>query len=441
MYCHNHNGFGNCCMPYPQLCPVPGPTGPTGPTGMAGPPGPPGPTGATGPTGPIGATGLPGPTGPTGVAGSIGPTGPTGAAGNTGPTGPAGAAGNTGPTGPTGATGIPGPTGPTGAAGNTGPTGPTGANGIAGPAGPRGAAGITGPTGPTGADGIPGPIGPTGPTGAAGSTGPTGPTGAAGSTGPTGPTGAAGSTGPTGPTGATGGVDPNPYNLYVQADAAPNGDGSQAAPFGTIEQALAVARPDGFIHILRGTYPITQQLVVTTPGLTIQGTAGATVSLQASVVPFLCNGENITIDGLTITSDNPYPVEFIQIAGNGNQILNCLIYGPNQAGDSSTWVVNRGFVTQGNAMNLLVRNNVFHTLRQPAYLNPGSTGTIIDNVVYNTRGFVVDQATFLLSGNSWGLPANAVDIALLAGTTSGAPYDPLSALEASNSSATISDQR
>jgi len=34
-----------------------------------------------------------------------------------------------------------------------------------------------------------------------------------------------------------------------------------------------------------------------------------------------------------------------------------------------------------------------------------------------------------------------VDIALLAGTVSGAPYDPLSALEASNSSATISDQR
>ena len=65
----------------------------------------------------------------------------------------------------------------------------------------------------------------------------------------------------------------------------------------------------------------------------------------------------------------------------------------------------------------------------------------MNNVVYNTRGFVVDQAIFLFSGNSWGLPENAVDIALLAGTTTGAPYDPLSALAASNSSATISDQR
>lgn len=202
-----------------------------------------------------------------------------------------------------------------------------------------------------------------------------------------------------------------------------------------------MAPDDSVIHVLRGTYPITQQMVVSTPGLTILGRAGAVILLEAPVVPFLLNGGDETIDGLTMTSDTPYPVEFIQVAGDGNQILNCMIYGPNQPGDSSTWVVNRGFVTQGNATNLLARENVFHTLRQPAYLNPGSTGTIMNNVVYNTRGYVVDGATFVFSGNSWGLPANAVDIALLSGTASGAPYDPLSALEASNSSATVSDQR
>lgn len=352
-----------------------------------------------------------------------------------GPRGPQGLFGSRGPTGATGVTGPVGPTGPTGA---TGPTGPAGTASLTGPTGPTGATGATGPTGPAGAAGLPGP---TGPTGATGATGPAGAAGLSGPTGPTGPTGATGAVGPTGPTGATGSIEPNPYNLYVQADAAPGGDGSQAAPFETIEQALAVAQPDGFIHVLRGTYPITQQMVVSIPGLTIQGSAGAEILLQAPVVPFLCNGGDDTIDGLTMTSDNPYPVEFIQVAGDGNQILNCQIYGPEQAGDSSTWVVNRGFVTQGNATNLLVRDNIFHTLRQPAYLNPGSTGTIMNNVVYNTRGYVVDQAIFLFSGNSWGLPANAVDIALLSGTTSGAPYDPLSALEESNSSATISDQR
>lgn len=107
----------------------------------------------------------------------------------------------------------------------------------------------------------------------------------------------------------------------------------------------------------------------------------------------------------------------------------------------SNWVVNRGFVTQSNATNLLVRDNVFYSLRQPAYLNPNSTGIIMNNVTFNTRGYVVDQAIFEFSSNSWGIPENAVDIALLAGTTTGTPYDPLSLLESNNSDAIISDQR
>ena len=179
--------------------------------------------------------------------------------------------------------------------------------------------------------------------------------------------------------------------------------------------------PDGVIHVMRGTYPITQQLALTKPGLTIRGSAGAEILLQAPVVPFLLGGGDETIDGLTMTSDQAYPLEFIQVAGSGNRILNCDIYGPQQPGDSSTWVVNRGLVTQPGATDILVQGCIFHSLRQPAYLNPGSSGTIMHNVCYNTRGYV--------------------DIALLAGTVSGAPYDPLSALEASNSSATISDQR
>lgn len=204
---------------------------------------------------------------------------------------------------------------------------------------------------------------------------------------------------------------------------------------------MAAALPNGVVHILPGTYPVAAQLAVSTPGLTIKGAAGALIILQSSVVPFLIDGGDVIMDNLTMTSDNPYPVEFIQTAGEGNQIINCQIYGPEQSGDSSTWVVNRGFVTQGNTTNLLVRNNIIHTLRQAAYLNPGSSGTIVYNVVYDTRGYVVDQASFLFSGNSWGIPENAVDIALLSGTASGAPYDPLSALEASNSNATVSDQR
>ena len=92
--------------------------------------------------------------------------------------------------------------------------------------------------------------------------------------------------------------------------------------------------PDGVIHVMRGTYSITQQLALTKPGLTIRGSAGAEILLQAPVVPFLLGGGDETIDGLTMTSDQAYPVEFIQVAGSGNRILNCDIYGPEQPGDS-----------------------------------------------------------------------------------------------------------
>ena len=59
-----------------------------------------------------------------------------------------------------------------------------------------------------------------------------------------GPTSATGPTGPTGATGPTGSVQPNPYDLYVESSAATSGDGTEFAPFQTIEEALAVARPN-----------------------------------------------------------------------------------------------------------------------------------------------------------------------------------------------------
>jgi hypothetical protein len=249
-----------------------------------------------------------------------------------------------------------------------------------------------------------------------------------------------GPTGPTGATGPTGTFEPDPFNVYVQAGAV-GGDGTQANPFGTIQQGLTAVSPTGTVHILNGTYPITTTITVNKANVTLKGYPNTLLSLQAAVIALLITGTGVTVDGLTITSNNPYAVEFIQLAGSNHKLTNNYIFGPPQAGDSSTWVVNRGFITQSNVTNLIVRSNIFYFLRQPAYLNPNSTGYIQNNVVYNTRGFVVDRAVFVLSGNSWGSPVNAVDIALLAGTITGPPYDPLSELSDNNSAASIQDSR
>jgi hypothetical protein len=228
--------------------------------------------------------------------------------------------------------------------------------------------------------------------------------------------------------------------VYVQAGAT-GGNGTQASPFGTIPEGIAAVSPTGIVNVLAGTYPITTTINVNKANVTIRGYANTVLQLQAAVIALLVTGTGVIVDGLTITSDLPYAVEFIQLAGSNHRLENCVIFGPPQAGPSSGWVVNRGFLTQGNVTNLIAVNNLFYSLRQAAYLNPNSTGTIMNNVVYNTRGWVVDRAIFVFSDNSWGIPQNAVDIALLVGTPTGAPYDPTTALSQYNNSATISDQR
>lgn len=232
----------------------------------------------------------------------------------------------------------------------------------------------------------------------------------------------------------------NPYEVYVSSGAS-GGDGTQAKPFGTIAEGYAALSAHGTLHILAGNYTVNSTLSINKDGVTLKGHSGAIVTLNAAVVPFRIFGNGVTIDGLTITSDAAYVTHFIQVAGSNHTISNNVMFGPTQSGSQDGWVVNRAFVTEGSVSNISIRNNIMHDLRQPAYLNPNGTGHITNNIVYNTKGFVVDQALFEFSGNSWGNTDNAADISLLVGTTAGKPYDNLDQLRESNASATISDQR
>ena len=255
-----------------------------------------------------------------------------------------------------------------------------------------------------------------------------------------GPSGATGPSGPTGATGATGTLGVNNSFLFVKSGNI-GGDGTQANPLPTIESAINLVEEDGFIIIEEGSYPISSTLTLNKNGITLIGKPDSIISLQSNTVGFLINGNNNEIYGLTFTSDTPYPSEFVQIGGDNNIIRNNIIFGPAQSGSSDTWIENRGIVTQNSTQNNWIDGNIFYSLRQAGYLNPNSTGFITHNVIYNTCGWVVDQALMQFSGNSWGSPANAVDIALLAGTTTSAPYDSVADLQRNNSMATISDQR
>ena len=231
-----------------------------------------------------------------------------------------------------------------------------------------------------------------------------------------------------------------PANIYVQQGA--NGDGSNLNPFGTIEEGLAAVSPNGTVNILAGTYPITSQINVTTEGVTLRGELGATLLLQANVILLLITASNTTLEGLTITSDIPYAVDFIQVTGDNTRIIGNTIFGPEQPLPMSDWVVNRAIVPQGSVQNLLVENNTIYSLRTGLYVNPNVNGMITENTIYNTKGgILIDGAFIVIEGNQWGIPPNEFDIVLLAGSTTGVPYENVTLLSTNNNGATISDQR
>lgn len=233
----------------------------------------------------------------------------------------------------------------------------------------------------------------------------------------------------------------DPENIRVVAGSV-GGDGSIAHPYGSISDGINAVVPGGTVHIAAGTYSITSMINVNKAGATLLGETGTVLLLQEDVIPLLITGNSVTVQGLTITSDIPYAKEFVQIGAPNVSLIGNTIYGPEQPPPMSDWVINRAVVSQVNTINVLLSNNTFHSLRTGMYINPGTTGAINNNVVYNTKGgFLVDGALTTFLGNSWGTPPNEYDIVLLTGTTDGPPYDDLEQLSMDNDDANISDQR
>ncbi len=142
-----------------------------------------------------------------------------------------------------------------------------------------------------------------------------------------------GVTGPTGATGASGAFALDPYDVYVQEGS--SGNGSRADPFGTIAEGYAAVEPYGTINVLSGTYPTDSQLNLAKTGVTLKGYNQAELLLTADVVPLLITASDVTVENFTLTSDAPYPKEFIQIGGANALIKDNTIYGPAQSGPST----------------------------------------------------------------------------------------------------------
>ncbi len=209
-----------------------------------------------------------------------------------------------------------------------------------------------------------------------------------------------------------------------------------------LQAAIDAASTGDTITLTAGTYESTATITIN-KDVTIDGN-GSTVNVAGVgkdpwryvfIIP--AAGAGATVQNFTINkTDKAGEFNLLAIQANDVTIQDNTFTGQFAIGDGD---VTRAMEVSGGLSGLSIDGNTISGLRQPAYFNPGTVGTVSDNNVDATKGWVVIGATITFTGNTWG--TNAVDIYLGDGTPFGAPYDPLSAMSTANDSANIEDGR
>ncbi len=214
----------------------------------------------------------------------------------------------------------------------------------------------------------------------------------------------------------------NPNSVYVQAGAT-GGDGSMAAPFGTIPDGIAAVCPGGNVFIMSGDYPITSQITVNKNGISLSGKPGNKLLMKAQITPMLITGRDVTVENLNFTSDIAYLGVFIEAAANGAVLRNNDIYGPPNPN-----VVNRGILLDDNRTGIIVDSNYIHSLVQGIAVASGVQGTINNNHIEETQtGIIVYSGSMIFVGNYWSGTKNTYDIGLMRSIAGNYQVDQLSA--------------
>jgi len=210
-----------------------------------------------------------------------------------------------------------------------------------------------------------------------------------------------------------------------------------------LQAAIDGAPPEGrTIEISAGTYDLATEILVNKPDITIQGQGAlaTVIRITGTGYRFSISAPRCAIQNLDISSiDTADQQNIIWLNASDIAVRNNRIHGLFVVGNSQ---VSRAMVVSGGHSGLQISDNEIYGLRQPAYVTGTTTGTVSNNHVYRTKGWVLDGGNLTLTGNTWGSgpDANAYDIAILASVPS-IYYTDILALAAANNSAVIEDQR
>lgn len=219
----------------------------------------------------------------------------------------------------------------------------------------------------------------------------------------------------------------------------------QADPYSVvycaIEDAVFDAVADDTINVAAGTYAVLAQMNFNKTGITLTGAGSTSTIVQVSGAGrFYVTANGVTIQGFQIEETDKATPGIIYIGANNVSVKSNLIFGKYVFGDGET---SRAFEVAYGSSGLLIEGNTIHSLRQPGYLNGSlaspTTGSIKDNSVYNTRGWVLAGANMTFTGSTWGT-GNIFDIVIL-DMTDPSYYPNIVAVSNANNGAVVEDQR
>ena len=193
-----------------------------------------------------------------------------------------------------------------------------------------------------------------------------------------------------------------------------------------------------------GAYTLPVVVNLTKPGLTLDGDGPGATIVQVSGAGDRINiaASGVTVQDLEIVkTDKTGEQNIVRLtSGNNITIKNNTIHGQFVIGEND---VSRAMVLNAGAMGgVNIEGNTIYALRQPAYISGTHTGTIQNNYVYGTKGWVLEGGNLTFTGNTWGsgADANVYDIAILATMPAGY-YTDIVAMSDANNGAVIEDQR